>query len=259
MKQPLYIIAFFAIITLSACTSISPGYEGTFSYLSGYEIETTYSPGTYLKAPWTDLIQYDIRQRQDMQKMAVLDKNGLDVNVEISVQFHIKKGMSGHVHNEIGTDYDDRFIIPQLRSVARQVIGKYTAEQLYSTMRDSLQSLIFHSLEPTFAEKYFVLEAVLVRDVNLPEQLKSAISMKQVKEQENLQMDFILQRERKEAERKLIAADAESKANNIINESLTDKVLQAQGIRATLELAKSPNTKVIVVGGTDGLPMILGQ
>jgi len=260
MNTPLRLLLFcFVIASVTSCTSVQPGYEGTFNYLSGYDFETTYEPGTYIKAPWTSLIQYDIRQRQDMQNMTVLDKNGLDVEVEVSVQFHIKKGMSGHIHNEIGKNYNNRFIVPQLRSIARQIIGKYTAEQLYSSMRDSLQTLIFKNLNKVLSAKHFVLEAVLVKDVDLPTDLKRAISMKQVKEQENLQMHFILQRERQEAERKIIEAEAEAKANDIINASLSDKVLQAQGIRATLKLAESPNTKIIVVGGDDGLPMILGK
>jgi regulator of protease activity HflC (stomatin/prohibitin superfamily) len=102
--------------------------------------------------------------------------------------------------------------------------------------------------------------AVLIRSINLPDQIKNAIESKLQQEQEALAYQFRLDKERSEAERKRIAAEGESRANLIINNSLTDRLLKMRGIEATLELSKSPNSKIVIVGaGKDGMPLILGN
>ena len=135
-------------------------------------------------------------------------------------------------------------------------------EELYSTKREAIQDEIFQRTANSIEKKYVTLDAVLIREVALPEKLKAAIEMKLQEEQEAFQYEFRLDKERKEAERKIIEAQAKADANRILSASLSDKILTDKGIEATLELSKSPNSKVIVVGGGDGgggLPLILGN
>ncbi|HNP08430.1 MAG TPA: SPFH domain-containing protein, partial [Cyclobacteriaceae bacterium] len=142
----------------------------------------------------------------------------------------------------------------------RQVMGRFTAEEIYSTKRAEVELAIKTETEETLGKNYVHATAVLIRSIELPAQIKGAIEDKLQQEQEALAYQFRLDRERSEAERKKIAAEGESRANLIINNSLTNNLLKMRGIEATLELAKSPNSKVVVIGsGKDGLPMILGN
>ncbi|MEM9821496.1 MAG: prohibitin family protein, partial [Bacteroidota bacterium] len=157
-------------------------------------------------------------------------------------------------------EYDRRIIKPEIRSATREVIGKYLPEELYSTKREAIQDEIFQRTAEACGEKNIRIDAVLIRDIELPEKVKTAISNKIEAEQEAQRYDYLLDQERKEAERKVIEAQAKADANRILNASLTDKILQDKGIEATLELANSPNSKVVIVGsGEQGLPLILGN
>jgi len=154
----------------------------------------------------------------------------------------------------------DRIINPEIRSATREVIGQYLPEELYSTKREAIQIEIFEKTRKAIEAKDLELDAILIRSVQLPEKLKTAIEMKLEEEQQSFQYEFKLEKERKEAERKIIEANAKAEANRILNASLSDKILRDKGIEATLELAQSPNSKVVVVGGSgDGLPLILNN
>ena len=164
-------------------------------------------------------------------------------------------------HNEVGENYRDKSIIPEIRSATREVIGKYLPEELYSTKREAIQTEIFDICRSKVSTLHIELNDVLIREVKLPITLQEAIERKLKEEQESLQYEYRLIKERKEAERKVIEAQAKADANRILNASLTDKILQDKGIEATLELASSENSKVVIVGGGEGggLPLILNN
>ncbi|MBT6439343.1 MAG: prohibitin family protein, partial [Flavobacteriales bacterium] len=135
----------------------------------------------------------------------------------------------------------------------------YTPEEIYSTKRDIIQTEIEEETSKILVEQYVQLNEVLVKDVTLRPTIKNAIETKLKQEQESLEYKFKIEKATKEAERQRIDAEGKAAANKILSESLTDKILKEKGIEATLELAKSPNTKTIVIGsGKDGLPLILG-
>ena len=139
------------------------------------------------------------------------------------------------------------------------MIGKYLPEELYSTKREDIQDEIYNRTSEAMSEKNLRLDAVLSREVTLPETLQAAIERKLKEEQISLEYEFRLTQERKEAERKIIEAEAKAESNRILGASLSDRILRDKGIEATLELANSPNSKVIIVGsGDEGLPLILG-
>ena len=192
--------------------------------------------------------------------MDVLSKNGLNIQIELSYRFAPAPDKIGYLHDEIGPEYVKRIIKPEIRSATREVIGQYLPEELYSTKREAIQVEIFEQTKKSIETKNLILDAVLIRSVQLPQNLKASIEQKLQEEQEALQYEFRLLKEKKEAERKIIEAQAKADANKILNASLTSNILKDKGIEATIELSKSPNSKVIIIGesGSDGLPLILG-
>ena len=261
------ILAFIGLVLLislsnSLFLNIDPGEKGIIfrPFSGGLDKETIYDQGFHVIAPWNKMYIYDVRVNESFEKMDVLSKNGLSIAVELSYRFNPQPNEIGNLHDEIGIDYVERIIKPEIRSATREVIGKYLPEELYSTKREAIQDEIEQSTLKAVETKYIVIDAVLIRSVQLPEKLKSAIEQKLEEEQLAFQYDFLLDRERKESERKIIEAKAKAESNRILNASLTDKILQDKGIEATLELANSPNSKVIIVGsGDNGLPLILGN
>ena len=229
-------------------------------FQGGLDKESVYGQGFHIKWPWDDVYTYDVRKKEAISTMKVLDRNGLTIQLELSYRYLPKDDRIGFLHDEIGENYHEKIIIPYIRSAAREVVGKYSSEELYSTKREAIQQEIFSRTFESLDNNYLILDAVLIREVQLPPKLKEAIERKLEQEQASLEYEFKLQQARKEAERQRIEAEGKAAANKIISNSLTDKILQEKGIEATLELAKSDNSKVIVVGsGKDGLPIILGN
>ncbi len=265
IKLMLYaFIALFLVIILTSTTfiTIDPGQKGVMfkRFAGGLKKDKIYNQGFQIVAPWNNLIIYDVRINEAFEKMDVLSKNGLSITIELSYRFQPLADKIGYLHDEIGKDYVGRIIKPEIRSATREVIGKYLPEELYSTKREAIQDEIFAETRKSLNSKYLEIDAVLIRSVQLPEKLKEAIELKLEEEQLSFQYEFILDRERKEAERKIIEAQAKADANRILNASLTSNILKDKGIEATLELANSPNSKVVIVGGGDqGLPLILNN
>jgi len=150
--------------------------------------------------------------------------------------------------------------LPAIRSAARSVVGRYTPEEIYSTKRDAIQTEIFDETKKIVANQYIQLNDLLVREVTLPPTIKEAIERKLKQEQESLEYEFRLVSAKKEAEKVIIDAQGKADANRILNSSLTTNILRDKGIEATIKLAQSNNSKVVVIGsGKDGLPLILGN
>lgn len=229
-------------------------------FAGGLDKDNVISQGFNFKAPWNTLYVYDVKEQSAEESMDVLDKNGLSINVDITVRFHPTYDLIGYLHENFGKNYISNLVIPEVRSSVRQVMGRYSAEEIYSTKRAEVELAIKEETAKSLNLNSIQMKALLIRSINLPEQIKTAIQSKLTQEQEALAYQFRLEKEKSEAERKRIAAEGEAQANNIVNSSLTDKLLKMRGIEATLELSKSPNSKVVIVGGgEDGLPLILGN
>ena len=230
-------------------------------FSGGLDKENIIQPGFHVKAPWNDVFRYDVSENQVEEQLDVLDKNGLNINVDISVRFHPMVDKIGEIHETFQRDYVRRLVIPEVRSTVRQVMGRYTAEEIYSTKRPEVEANMEKETKAILGEpgNNIIMRALLTRSIKLPDQIKNAIENKLKQEQEALAYQFRLDKEKSEAERKRIMAMGEARANDIINKSLTDNLLKMRGIEATRDLSNSPNSKVIVVGsGKDGLPLILG-
>jgi regulator of protease activity HflC (stomatin/prohibitin superfamily) len=214
-----------------------------------------------MKAPWNNVYTYDVSEISKEESMDVLDKSGLSISVDVTIPFSPKKNKIGEIQETFKGDYVNSLVIPEVRSSVRQVMGRYTADEIYSTKRSEVEGAIKKETEAILSSESnnIDMKAMLIRSINLPPQIKQAIEMKLQQEQEALAYEFRLQKEKSEAERKKIAAEGEATANKIINSSLTPELLKMRGIEATTDLSKSPNSKVIVIGsGKEGLPLILG-
>ncbi len=231
-----------------------------FKALSGTLVkDNIIQPGWHMKAPWNDIYMYEVSEQAIEENMDVLDKNGLNITVDVTVRFHPKYDKIGDIQENFRGDYMNRLVIPETRSTVRQVMGRYTAEEIYSTKRPEVEAAIKEENRLVLGADEVEMRSLLIRSIRLPEQIKTAIENKLKQEQEALAYEFRLDREKSEAERKRIAAEGEAAANKIINSSLTDELLKMRGIEATTSLAQSPNSKVVVIGsGKDGLPLILG-
>lgn len=256
------LIVLVILISKSAVT-IGSGEAGVLYETFGGGVVTEEPPlgeGFHLVAPWNKVFIYEVRQQEVFEKMQALSSNGLEIKLDASIWFEPKRELLGKLHQEKGTDYIQRVLLPTIRSAARSVVGRYTPEQLYSSKRDAIQEEIFEETKKIVDGQYIQLNEVLVRDVTLPPTIKEAIERKLKQEQESLEYEFRLITAKKEAEKVTIEAQGKANANKILSASLTDKILQDKGIDATLKLAQSANAKVVVVGsGESGLPLILGN
>jgi regulator of protease activity HflC (stomatin/prohibitin superfamily) len=266
-KLPFIILGIVAFIVIMAISSslfytINASERAVMFYPfgKGLDKENVVGPGTHMKAPWNDVYIYKVNEMSSEENMDMLDKNGLSIHIDVTVRYYPIPDKIGFIHEQFTTDYETVLVIPEVRSTVRQVMGRYTAEEIYSTKRAEVETAIKSETEAILNKNNVHATAVLIRSIMLPDQIKIAIESKLQQEQEALAYQFRLDKEKSEAERKRIAAEGESRANNIINNSLTDKLLKMRGIEATLELSKSPNSKIIVVGsGKDGMPLILGN
>lgn len=242
--------------------TIQPGEKGVLfrRFGGGLDKEQVFNQGFHIIAPWNKMFIYDVRIQESLATMEVLSKNGLTIKCELSYRFHPVAEQIGFLHDNIGIDYHQRIIVPEVRSATREVIGKYLPEELYSSKREAIQDEIYQRTSTAIAENHLDMDAVLIREVVLPATLQDAIERKLRQEQESLEYEFRITKAEQEAERQRIEAEGKARANTIISASLTDKILQEKGIDATKELAQSQNAKVVVIGSGDtGLPLILGN
>ena len=186
----------------------------------------------------------------------VLTADGLEVTIDLTVLYRLIPTEAPRMVRETGVDYRDKIVRPISRTRIRDNAVYYEAISLYSTKRDEFQTRIFTAIENDFKRRGLLLENLLVRNITLPTSVKNAIEQKIQAEQEAQKMQFVLQKERQEAERKRVEAQGISDYQRIINQSLTDQQLQYEQIKAMLELSKSQNAKVILMGGRN-LPVIL--
>lgn len=262
---PILFLVILAIILFSkSFVTVDRGEAGVLWKRFGGGVVTDSPPmgeGFHLVAPWNKVDIYNIRQQNMFIKdMEVLSSNGLEIKLDVSILYQPKVDELGFLHKTKGENYLDVVIIPEVRSAGRSIVGRYTPEQLYSSKRDVIQKEIFDEVSKKAIGQYVQINDILVRDVTLPPSIKDAIERKLKQEQESLEYEFRLVTADKEAQKQIIEAQGKADANRILSASLTEKILQDKGIEATLELAKSPNTKVVIVGSTkDGLPLILGN
>ena len=190
--------------------------------------------------------------------MLVPSKEGLTIKISISVLYHLDPEKAADVYKTVGPDYQEVLLVPQFRSICRGVTASYEAKALYTSQREMMAKTIYEDLEKLVAGRGIIVESTPLRNIELPAKVTDAIEDKLKAEQESQRMEFILTKEKQEAERKRIEAKGISDFQNTVAKGISEPLLRWKGIEATEKLASSPNTKVIIVGaGKDGLPIIL--
>ncbi len=233
----------------------------------GYET-WPYDEGMHLKWPWDKIHIYNIRLQEVSTTYDALTNDGLSITTEVTIRWKPIEEDLGKLHRDIGPDYIKTLLVPLVGSFARQEIAAHRPDALYSPERLAIQERIRDKTKQALVvqfhaeanrESYLLIEDVLIRNVQLPADVADAIEAKVVGKQQSEAYEYRLALERQEAERKAIEADGIRRFQETINSTISEGYLRWKGIEATLELAKSNNTKVVVVGaGEQGLPIILG-
>jgi prohibitin 1 len=253
-----FITVLFAIIALTqSFTAIPPGHVGVVNFF-GTVSDNTLKAGINFVNPLANVIKMSVQTLELKEVMDVPSKEGLTVQLEVSILYHLNPEKAADVFKTVGENYESVIIEPQFRSVTRGVTAGFEAKALYTSEREHLSQLILKELEVATEPRGIVVESAPLRRVGLPAGLSQSIESKLQAEQESQRMEFILTKERQEADRKRIEAQGISDFQKIVVQGISDQLLRWKGIEATEKLAMSPNAKVVVIGaGKDGLPLIL--
>jgi len=251
----------FAVLWPRIVVSVQPGQGGVLykRFFVGTVVDYVYPEGLHILWPWNQMYIYDSRVQLVMHEFDVLTNKGLPIHLRIAVRFHPEYELLGVLHQQVGPDYVHKIILPQIESVLRKNIGQHNPEDIYTNKEGILSRIIVLALEET-GRKYVRIDDIIIRSLELPEPVRKAIEEKLVYEQQYQAYDFRLKKEKQEAERKRIEAGGVRDYQAIISATLNEQLILWQGVEATLQLAQSPNSKVVVVGaGKNGLPIILGD
>ena len=254
------ILAFILIILLfSSVTRVGTGHVGVLT-LFGRVTGETLGEGIHLINPLKTNNEMSIQTQTIKESASVPSSEGLMMALDTSLIYHLNPERAAEVFQKIGGDYENVVVEPTLRSAIRESTASHTANALYTGEREMVAKQIFDQVNEQLLKRGLTVENVLLRDIQLPATLKAAIEAKQQAEQESLAMNFRLQKETQEAQRKRIEAAGVRDFQQIVAQGITPSLLEWKGIEATENLAKSPNSKVVVIGNNkNGLPLILGQ
>ena len=254
------VAAFLLVILLfSSITRVGTGHVGVLT-LFGRVTGETLGEGMHLINPLKTNNELSIQTQTIKESASVPSSEGLMLSLDTSLIYHLNSDSAAHVFQTIGADYENVVVEPTLRSAIREATASHTANALYTDERQVVADQIFNQVDKELKIRGIGVEKVLLRDIQLPATLKASIEAKQQAEQESLAMNFRLQKEKQEAERKRIEAAGVRDFQQIVAQGITPSLLEWKGIEATENLAKSPNSKVVVIGNNkNGLPLILGQ
>ncbi len=247
------------ILLFAGIAKVDAGHVGVLT-LFGRVTGEILPEGIHLVNPFKINNQMTVRTQEIKESASVPSSEGLVMNLDTSLIYHVNPTQAADVFQKLGPRYVDVLIEPTLRAAIRESTASHTANALYTGEREAVARQIKAQLVKELNPRGLEVETVLLRDIQLPYTLKASIETKQQAEQESLAMNFRLQRERQEAERKRIEAQGIHDFQQIVAQGISPALLEWKGIEATETLAKSANAKVVVIGsGKNGLPVILGQ
>jgi prohibitin 1 len=252
-------ILILVILIFSSIARVESGHVGVLT-IFGRVTGEVLSEGIHLVNPFKANHEMSIRTQEIKESASVPSSEGLMMNLDTSLIYHLDPARAADVYQKIGPNYSSVLIEPNLRAAVREATAAHTANALYTGEREMVAKQIHEQLLSILSKRGFVIESVLLRDIQLPMTLKASIEAKQQAEQEALAMSFRLQKEKQEAERKRIEAQGIRDFQQIVAQGISTQLLEWKGIEATENLAKSSNSKVVVIGNNkNGLPLILGQ
>jgi regulator of protease activity HflC (stomatin/prohibitin superfamily) len=255
------IAAFLLVILLfSSITRVGTGHVGVLTLFGKVQSGETLGEGIHLINPLKTNNELSVQTQTLKESASVPSSEGLMMSLDTSLIYHLNPDRAAEVFQKIGADYENVVVEPTLRSAIREATASHTANALYTGEREMVAKQILDQITMELNQRGITVENVLLRDIQLPTTLKAAIEAKQQAEQESLAMNFRLQKETQEAQRKRIEAAGVRDFQQIVAQGITPSLLEWKGIEATENLAKSPNSKVVVIGNNkNGLPLILGQ
>jgi regulator of protease activity HflC (stomatin/prohibitin superfamily) len=240
---------------MTSCAVVRPGQVGIKQTL-GKITRDNMQPGAHLYNPFVSSVKkINTRTVEAFNDLDVPTKEGLTVRSEISLLYHVKPEAAKEVYTRYGVNYQEVIVESNFRAVARHQFAQYYAKELFAIDRKKIETAVYDELKAGIEDKGFIVDAVLLKSITMPPQIFQAVENKLKSEQEALQMEFIIQKQRKEAERMQIEADAIKKYNQTVGESLSDLMIKWNGIKTLQELVTSNNAKVIITDGKS--PMII--
>ncbi|WP_421828692.1 prohibitin family protein [Larkinella sp.] len=273
-SRPLKVVGIILIVIgflSSSVRQIDAGTVGVQS-LFGSVQERVLESGLSFVNPLVSITEFDIKTQnytmsgtqdesgqQGDDAIRVLTADGLEVVIDLTVLYRVNPSEAPQIYRSIGTDYSNKVVRPITRTRIRDNAVYYDAVALYSTKRDEFQNRIYKTIESDLTKRGLMLEQLLIRNINLPASVKTTIESKINAEQDAQKMQFVLQKERQEAERKRVEAQGIADYQKILATGLSDKQLVYEQIKAQRELAASSNAKIIVLGGRGNVPLILND
>ena len=240
------------------CTRVPAGHVGVKDFFGNVSSDYL-NPGINVVFPLTWTVEVPVRTVEVKEVADVPTSEGLVVHLEVSLLYHIRPDKAVELYKTVGTNYEEVVVKPQFRSVIRDTTADYEAKALYSDKRELVAQGIFKAIVALLAPRGIDIEKVLIRAIVLPPQLAASIQEKLQAEQTAQKMQFVLQREKQEAERKRIEAQGISDFQNIVAKGISEPLLKWKAIEVAAELSKSPNAKIILLGDKSGLPIILSD
>ncbi|MGA8432796.1 MAG: prohibitin family protein [Candidatus Sulfotelmatobacter sp.] len=248
------------IFLLNCVTRVGTGHVGVLTLFGKVQTGETLGEGIHFISPLKTNNELSIQTQTLKESASVPSSEGLMMSLDTSLIYHLNPDRAAEVFQKIGADYENVVVEPTLRSAIREATASHTANALYTGEREMVAKQIYDQVSAELNQRGLTVENVLLRDIQLPATLKAAIEAKQQAEQESLAMNFRLQKETQEAQRKRIEAAGVRDFQQIVAQGITPSLLEWKGIEATENLAKSANSKVVVIGNNkNGLPLILGQ
>ncbi|MGH2523782.1 MAG: prohibitin family protein [Anaerolineales bacterium] len=249
---------FLAILLLLSLAYVPSGHVGVLVSF-GRVTDRVLPEGTHLAWPWLTNQRMSVRTQELKETASVPSNEGLIVTLDASLLYRLRSEHAHEVYRTIGPRYVEVVLEPTLRSAIRSVTAAHNASALYTGERELVAQQIQKELAAALAARGIAVESMLLRDVKLPAMLAHAIEAKQQAEQDALRMNFVLDKEKREAERKRIEAAGIRDFQQIVAQGISQQLLTWKGIEATEKLSNSPNAKVVIIGsGRNGLPIILG-
>jgi prohibitin 1 len=249
-------VAAVAVI-LSSCTIVRPGEVGIKQKLGKIKSDHL-AQGAYVFNPFvTTIKKIPVRTVEAFNSLDVPTKEGLTVKAEVALLYHVQPEAARDVYTKYGMNYQEVIVESNFRAVARHICGLYYAKDLFAIDRKKIEGEIFDELKAGINDKGFIVDAILLKSITMPSQIFQAVENKLRSEQESLQMEFVISKQKKEAERMQIEAEAIKNYNKTISESLSDILVKWNGVQVLKELVTSPNAKVIITDGKS--PMIIDQ
>ena len=260
-KTIMMLLLSVSLMALVGCgTQVPSGHRAVFysTFGSGTEFGRIYNEGFTFHLPWNRMFVYRTQIQEQQENLTVLSSDGASINMEVSILYYPEAGKLDSLQVTVGEGYYADIVAPNIRGIARAVAGRYKPEEIYSTMREQVAREIVDELKAQVAQKWIIIENVLIRNVQIPAKISEAINFKLTADQEAQRMQFTIEKEKLEADRKRIEAKGIADFQKIVATGLTSSYLKWKAIEATEKLATSTNSKVIMVGNSsNSMPVIL--